>query len=418
MKKNKKLVMGLSFCLGLFLFVTTAFADIAAKSGYEQLKDSIKFTAESCSEKFQSFTEKSTITLKDNDKVLISTETTEKYDNKNSARESRSSTTFTDGKKQSSYSYNDSKYDIWYNSDRNTYYVNEYPEKRKEKVFNNPFKEESVEDIEKIIDAVVGGLKDYVIVDDKTDGSKEFSGSLSEGQVPTLINAVTSFAFKKFTEDQSNVNNEMTIPAINNDLFVKNVKGKAAVNKDGIIESIYATIVISGKDKKGELHELTLEVLTKVFDINATSVSKPNLEGQKIEKNLVSRSPDMEITTKFVGKYRNDIVIEKDGKYEKIGERFVEITQVDGNNVAGRYYEQYKKEYSQYGNNNFNFAFSLEDPDRSYTEFEYTTSSGDEGRCSMSFDHGLGKIYFSMHNYTNIPEITVFDSSFSRVFEE
>ena len=54
MKVNKKTVMVLSFCLGLALFVTTAFADIVSKTGYEQMKDSIKFTAESFSEKLDS----------------------------------------------------------------------------------------------------------------------------------------------------------------------------------------------------------------------------------------------------------------------------------------------------------------------------------------------------------------------------
>ena len=39
MKKNKKLIMGLSFCLGAVMLVTTAFADVVSKSGYDMLKD-------------------------------------------------------------------------------------------------------------------------------------------------------------------------------------------------------------------------------------------------------------------------------------------------------------------------------------------------------------------------------------------
>lgn len=418
MKKNKKLVMGLSFCLGLFVFVTTAFADISSKSGYEQLKDAVKFTAESCSEKLQSFTGKSTVTLKDNDKVLVSTETTEKYDNKNSAMENLTSVSLSNGKKQNLYSYRDSKCDIWYQSGQDTYIVSEYPEMRKNKLFSNPFKEENVEGIEKIFDAIVGGLKDYVIADDKTDGSKEFSGSLSDGQVPTLVNAITSFLFKQYSGDRIYENSQVPVPQISSDLFVKNVKGKAVVNKDGILESIFATVVVSGKDKTGKLHELTLEVLEKTVDINSTSVSKPDLEGKKVEKNVVRESPDMQMSAKFIGKYKNDIVIEKDGKFEKIGERFVEITKVDDNNITGRYYEQYKKEYSQYGDNNLNFTFNVENRNRGFGEFKYTTPSGDEGKGSLSFDYSSGKIYLNMPGNAFASDKAVYDSIFSRVFDE
>ena len=56
MKLKKKTAMLVSFALGTLLFGTTALADLANKSGYDQLKDALKVTAENASEKLNSFT--------------------------------------------------------------------------------------------------------------------------------------------------------------------------------------------------------------------------------------------------------------------------------------------------------------------------------------------------------------------------
>lgn len=44
MKLSKKALTVLSFTIGASVFVTTALADMALGSGYDQLKGSIKFT--------------------------------------------------------------------------------------------------------------------------------------------------------------------------------------------------------------------------------------------------------------------------------------------------------------------------------------------------------------------------------------
>ncbi len=45
MKLGKKGLLALSFVVGACMFVTTAFADMALRTGYHQLKDSIKHTS-------------------------------------------------------------------------------------------------------------------------------------------------------------------------------------------------------------------------------------------------------------------------------------------------------------------------------------------------------------------------------------
>jgi len=40
--KKEDLTMLISFCIGAVLFVSTAFADVVSKTGYEQFKDANK----------------------------------------------------------------------------------------------------------------------------------------------------------------------------------------------------------------------------------------------------------------------------------------------------------------------------------------------------------------------------------------
>lgn len=418
MKVNKKTVMVLSFCLGLVMFVTTAFADIVSKTGYEQMKDSIKFTAESFSEKLDSFTMQATVTLKDNDKVLMTSTNTEKYDNKKRATESTNSEEYSN-RKTARYSYRDKEGSIWKDSYNDTYYVSNYPMQGDNKLFHNPFKEEKFSDIEKIIDAVVGNLKDYVVVNEKSDGSKEFTGSLSEGQIPSLVNAVSSFAYKQaFTGMRYDSNNDVSIPQLTSDLYIKDVKGKMDVNKDGILENFFASGILCGKDKDGVLHELTLEALAKVVDINSTKVEKPNLEGKKVEKQDNGMMSDSFITAKLVGKYKNNILIEKDGKYVKIGERIVEITSAADKHINGRYYEEYKNEYADYGKEKLDFTFDAVSAGYNNAEFKYTNSSGIEQNGHIYFDMSGGRLNFDIPEKFTGPNSRMYDSSFSMVFGE
>ena len=88
MKFKKKTAMLVSFTLGTLLVATTALADIANKSGYDQLKDALKVTAQQSNEKFDSFTMDISYELKDNGKTLGSSNSTQKYDRSKSASES------------------------------------------------------------------------------------------------------------------------------------------------------------------------------------------------------------------------------------------------------------------------------------------------------------------------------------------
>jgi hypothetical protein len=396
MKFKKKTAMLVSFTLGTLLVATTALADIVNKSGYDQLKDALKVTAEQSSEKFDSYTMDFSVAMKDNGKTLMTENEIQKYDRSKSASENISSGISIRGEKNSSQNYSDKKTQIRVTEGDPTYYVTEFTKEREDKAFTNPFKEDEAEDIEKIVDAVVGSLKDHVVVTNNPDGSKGFAGSLTEVQIPPLVNAVASFALK----EELNNGREDNLPHLTKDVFVKEVKGTAKVNKDGVMENILGTVVFSGKDDKGTAHDISVEVLAKLSGINSTKVTKPDLTGKKVITNTANNEDsgsEIAKPEKFVGKFHNDILIEKDGKFVKAGERILVIAHFDNKSVAGQYTEEYKPGFEDYAKNKRDFKFDAKkSEEKNSSGFDITTESGTKG--DLYINGHDGKIEFHMNN--------------------
>jgi len=410
MKLKKKTAMFLSFALGTVMFASTAMAEVMSKSGYDQLKDSMKYTAESLTSDVSSYTLDMSFALKDNGTVISSETSLNKYDVSKQAMENVS--TNIDGKvKRENYYYADKNGYINKNSDQNVYYVSEYTSPREVNSFKNPFKEKEASDVEKIADALVGNLKDSVVVTENTDGSKVLSGSLKESQIPALVNAVVSLQSKN--EFGNRNNNEDNMPKITKDIFVKEISGKMVVNKDGLIQSILGTGVLSGKDDSGKEHVITLELLGKVTNVNSTVVKKPDLSGKTVEKNTERDYNKLTNPEIYVGQYKTDIIIEKNNKFEKIGEKFVDITKATETSISGRYHEEYLKGYENYASDKKDFEFSakFEKNNGTYGPF---TASDNTIKGDISVNPYSANIYFNINERvrTNI----LSDSEYSRVF--
>jgi hypothetical protein len=404
MKISKKTAMLASFAVGALLFATTALADIATKSGYDQLKDGIKATAEKCTNGFDSYTMDFSVAVKDNGKTLSAQNETQKYDRSKNSLESTNEGENQFSGKYHTYYYIDDTAWINQNSNDPTYYVTESDKNVVRQARSNPFKEPRVADMERIADALVGSLKDQVVVTEKPDGSKELSGSLSEVQIPPLVNAVSSFFFKQQyggNNKQYGGNNQQ-MPQLTQDIFVKSIKGNAVVNKDGVMESILANAVLSGKDDKGQLHELTVDLVFKLSGVNSTTVSKPDLTGKKVVKQEAKQGPQISNPQEFVGKWKNDIIIEKDGKFVKIGERIIDIAHMDAKTVAGRYHEEYRPGFEEYaaGTKDFSFDSSFDKNNPTMAPIQYTTKSGGTGHGDISIDQHGPRLYFNFQDAT------------------
>ncbi|NOV02753.1 hypothetical protein [Paenibacillus planticolens] len=413
MKLSKKSVTVLSFTIGACLFVSTAFADTLLGSGYDRLKGSVKNTATLMEKDLKNYTIETLYTLKDNDQTLLQSSSTQKMDMEKQMQEDNTATKTAKGETTSRYTYSDKKQSVYKNGTDNTYYVTEYPANVNRKgpaEFNNPFKEKGAQEIEKIVDAVVGGLKDYVQVEEGQNGGKVYAGSLSEAQVPALMNAVSSFGIKQM------LNKDKGFPDIESDVFVKKVVGSAVENKAGYLENITGDITLSGKDKNGTEHNLNLNIMVKLSEIGNTKIAAPDLTGANVEKVNYSGG----FSSKYVGTYKNNIVMEKDGKFVKIGERTVEITSVDDGKVTGKYSETVNPGYeSQYPDKD---AFDFEYNPSTSTTFTYKNEKGEQKNGSIHQSNS-GKIYFEM-NIEIINENSYrsefkpyYDGEFNRTFE-
>lgn len=411
MKLNKRTATIISFALGTVMFTTTAIAQVISKSGYDQLKDSLKYTAENCTTKLSSYTADMSFVIKDNSTVILSDNTVSKVDVANDAKENIS-TKLQGSTKSESYNYNDKNGYINKNSDQNIYYTSEYTSPRENVVSTNPFKEKQASDMEKIADALVGNLKDAVVVKENTDGSKTLSGSLTETQIPALINAVVSLQSKN---EFSNRGNNNGMPMITNDVVVKEVKGNMVTTKEGFIQSVLGSGVISGKDEKGIEHKLTFELLAKISNTNSTKVNKPDLTGKKVEKNIEQDYSKLTNPEKYVGLYKTEILVDKGAKFEKIGERFIDVTAVDTKGISGRYYEVYTKGFEEYATNKKDFKFNAKFDPNNKMNATFNAGGSTNNSMNISLNPGSGKIYFSTNDRPT--KNMLFDDQFSRVFK-
>jgi hypothetical protein len=416
LKLKKKSAMIISLTVGTLMFATTALAEVAAKSGYEQTKDAMKYTADNLTTKLSSYTMDMSLVLKDNGIVINSEESVNKYDvKKNSCF--NLTTRVNGSEKTESVYYRDNEGYISYNDNDGIYRVIEQSNNEQWLTQKNPFKEKEAGDLEKIADALVGNLKDAVVVSQNPDGSKELSGTLSEAQIPSLVNAVVSFQFKRqFGSYANNPNDSSKMPKITQDIFVKEVKGKMVVDKNGLIQSVLGTGVLLGKDEQGKEHNLTFELLGKLSNVNSTAVNKPDLTGKKVEKSTVQNykenlsNPEM-----YLGTYKSNIIIVKDNKFQKIGERFVEIQKIDNKIISGRYYEQFVKGFEDYAASAKEFKFNAQSTNYPYdAAFEYSNESGKKVRGNININPMMAKVYLNFDN--NQSGSLIYDGEFERVF--
>lgn len=415
MKKNKKLMVALCFCLGAAIFVTTAFADIASKSGYDRLKDTFKFTASGICNDIDNYTMELSVSMKDNSKLLATTSKASKYDMAEGRGEQTTIEEHPGIKRDSNY-YWDKNCHISYSSSEDTYYVSNYsvehpnPVKR-----DNPFEDERVKDIEKLMDAIIGNLSEYVICEENSDGSKEFHGTINDAKIPVAVNAVCSYLFKQFVTNEYKRNNEFQIPQLVDEISIKEVSGRSSVNRDGLMETLFATFVVSGNDKDGEKHDLTVEAAMRLLDIGQTVVNKPDFSGKKVVEKTIDNSYYLNdgklISNKYIGKWKSDSIIVENDKFVKIGERYLEITSIEDKYVYGKYYEECKEQYKDYRNEK-GFEFKLEITEYMGGEFEELGDSVSKEKGSIYFNpDGICLCIYSPGGLES-------DNNFKPVFED
>ncbi len=416
MKFNKKAITMAAFVLGAVILVTSAFADVVLGSGYNSLKNSAKTTARKLTNEVDNFSADSVVTFKLDGKVITESNSNIKFDIINNTRETKDKN-FEKGEIKEYYLYSDENRNIYKNDD-GSYDVIERPKRKNEtgKVMNNPFEEEQVKDAERILDAFVGNLQDTIQIEE-SDGKKMYIGNLTETQIPPVVNAISSFVFKYNILDQWSAK-RLGVPCPKSNIYLINAMGKAIENEEGIIESGIFTASVSAQDSEGIEHIYSLDFSIDIKDINNTVVNVPDLDGKKVTYS----KEGFEFDSKYVGKYKNDIVIEKGNSFEKVGERFIEINSIENGNLKGKYYEVYREGYEADTTRNLDF-YSNYDEEQHYSIIQYTDNNG-EKKKGIIHRYNLQNINISLNvtinedngGYSSHHE-DGFDNTFIRVFE-
>lgn len=414
---SKKTAAVCAFVLGATILTATAFADTMLGSGFNSLKDSIKTTTTKLTDEVDNFSADMIVTVKVDGKVISESSNNSKVDVKNQTVE-MNERTLSKGEITESYRYNDEGQTIYKNNEDNSYTV---VEKRKNnddrKIIENPLEDEQFKDAEKILDAFVGNLQDIIQVEE-SGGKKMYIGNLSDTQIPPLANAISSFAFKYSILDEWSAK-RLNIPSPKSNIYLENASGKAVENVEGIIESGIFTASISAKDSEGVEHIYSLDFSIDIKDVDSTVVEAPDLRGQEV----TYTKEGYEFDSKYIGKYKNDIVETNDGAFEKVGERFIEITSVEDGNIKGKYYEVYNEGYEAENSRSFDF-YSDYDESVYFTKLNYTDEDGQkkigiihqngQQNISVSFDVEIDEENGG-YSYSNYDD--EFDGNFVRVFE-
>lgn len=183
------------------------------------------------------------------------------------------------------------------------------------------------------------------------------------------------------------------LPAITKDIYVKNIKGKMEVNKDGLVESILGIGTLSAKDANGTVYEFTADALAKLSDINTTVVQKPDLTGKTVQKQRNGPNQTLSNPETYIGKYKKEILIQKDNKFVKIGESFVDITHIDKTTIVGRYYDVFKEGFEGFEKNKKDFSFEGKfDMDSFNASFNYKDLNGNEVNSNLYIDQMNSRI--------------------------
>lgn len=266
------------------VMVTSGFAAMASTSGYSVYKDAIKAT-----KGLDSVALSGSISLKDNGASLVNVTGSAKADLANET-ESGSATLDNNGKQQTIEVYRQSNQTITKSSASDVYYQEQ--ERVDKHKAEKPESKQIPQEVENIIDSLVGNLQNSVTLDNKADGTKDITLSLTNAQLPPVVNAVGSLLIKnalnekdshKKQEEISGLDFKPTLPALTQNVRIDQIDIKANINQANFIQHQEASITISGLDASGASHQILLQLNADLTGFNTTTPDTIDLTGKNVQ---------------------------------------------------------------------------------------------------------------------------------------
>lgn len=293
---NKKLaMMGLGVAVGSMMLVTSVYAGVGDAPGYETFKSAFKQTAA-----VKNVTRQVNVSLQDNGASLLNVKSTIKstgIDQAGSAVVTVKSGT----DEQTIHFYSQDGKQIVKTEDSEVYKVLEgegMPGKFKghERANHTP-DPQVISEVENVVDALVGNLKNYVTMSEAPGNVKDIHFKLSGSQISPVVNTIGSLVIKHGTVENSNrplpakadtlgvdvTTLKNSLPQLVTDIKMDEVEVNASVDADNHITNQTAQIHISGKDAQGAAHDVVLSVDMTLSSLNSTTPDTIDLNGKQVE---------------------------------------------------------------------------------------------------------------------------------------
>jgi hypothetical protein len=290
--KKKLALMGLGVAVGSLLLISSAYAGIGDAPGYDAYKSAVKNTLS-----IQNVTRNISVSVEDNGAALLSLNSTIK-----SASGDKMGSANVDVKngstEQTIQLYNQDGKHIVKTSGSDVYQIIDAKNGKAEFKKHLDQKEQldpaMAQEMENIVDSLVGNLKNYVSLDE-ANGVKDIHFQLSGSQIPTVVNTIGSVIVKKGANEKVHslqpsetlgvnvATLKDSLPKITQDIKIESVTMNASIDADNHITNQVAQIQISGKDAGGTAHEVIVKVNMGLSDFNNTKPDTVDLSGKKVE---------------------------------------------------------------------------------------------------------------------------------------
>lgn len=295
--KKKLAMVGAGLTIGSALLVTSAFADIGgAGGGYEAYKTAIKTTAAA-----ENATQHYVLSVKDNGAELLNVNGTLKESRKAGGVSGSAEIAAGAASERLEFYHQDGAM-IFKSGSSDTYNVaTEKNEADRADSHDWDRQDPAVgQGLEKLVDALVGNLKNNVNLSKEADGTQAIDMTLKGSQIPAALNVIGSLVVKEALnaenahrdsalKDTGVVGIDLSrldakLPRLTQDVNVDEVSLRAEIDANHYIVHQVVELAVTGKDEAGVSHRLAVSADIDTSDVNGTTPDTVDLTGKKINK--------------------------------------------------------------------------------------------------------------------------------------
>lgn len=260
------------------------YSALANSSGYDIYKEALKKTHQ-----LDSTTMNMSLALEDNSRELYRMESVMKTNRIEDLLEMESTVTNGNDLMKYDMAKQDGEF-LVHKDDENKVYVME------SKGFHNGSESEGNEsmvlrkDLEILVDLLTKKYQKKIIVEDNQNGTYLIDLELSNSELPTVLNAFTSFIYKhanllvdRAGDSESNFHSvKPELPDLKEDILIEEVKVSAKISKGNYVEEQFVSAIITGKDESGAAQKLEITFKLDLTKANETIVTPMDVTGLEL----------------------------------------------------------------------------------------------------------------------------------------